>query len=109
MKFVKFAMIATSLLAVALCFAYDVLSAGSQGVFVLICCLVPGALGAFGTVVRKGIPRWAAIVSVVSFLIVGMKTSGAPEGSSLDNLMMVGFLGLLLALVLSIKPDAPAA
>ena len=105
MKFVKFAMIATSALAAGLALAYDVLSAGGHGIFVLICCLLPGALGAYGTFARQSIPRWAAIVSAVSFLVVGMKTSGGPEGSSLENLMMVSFLGLLLAVALSIKPD----
>ncbi len=108
MKYVKFAMIAVSLLCIGLCLAYNVLSAGGQGVFVLICCALPAALGLFGTFVQKGIPRWAAIVSAVSLLLVGFKTSGGPDGGDLENLMLVSFLGMILAVVLSIKPDKAA-
>ncbi len=105
MKFVKFALIAASLLAAILCLSYDVLSAGGQGVFVFICCLLPGVLGVFGTVIQSTLPRWAAIVSSLSFLLVGLKTSGGPEGGPLENVMMVGFLGLILGAVLAVKPE----
>jgi hypothetical protein len=49
-------------------------------------------------------PRWASIVSAVAFLIVAMKTTEEP----FDNIMMAAAGGLLLAIVLAIKPDASA-
>ena len=41
-------------------------------------------LGLLGTFVWKGIPRWAAGLSIVTFLIVGMKTASDP----FENIMM---------------------
>ncbi len=52
-----------------------------------------------------GMPRWASAVSMVSFWIVGMKTSG--NVSDLNNIMMAVFFASFMALALLIAPDRP--
>jgi hypothetical protein len=107
MRYVKFVMIAFAALATILSLMYKAFSYGGQGVLVFILCVVPLALGAFGTFVRHTMPRWASIVSALSFLVLAMKTT---EGDDWQNVMLCAAVGLLLAVALAIRPDrAPAA
>lgn len=50
-------------------------------------------------------PRWAAVVAAMSFLIAAMKTSGGPDGGPFQNVMMAAALGLILAVALAIRPE----
>ena len=77
---------------------------GGQGIFVLVLCVIPVALVGYGTV-KKAMPRWASVVSALSFLLVAMKTTNAP----FDNVMMAGALGLILSIVLAIKTPSSKA
>jgi hypothetical protein len=107
MRYVKFAMMGFAALATILSLVYNVFSFGGQGALVFVLCVVPLALGVFGTVVKPTLPRWAAIVSALDFLILGMKTT---EGDNWQNVMLAAVAGLLLAVVLAIRPDrAPAS
>jgi len=106
MRYVKFAMIAFAAIATILSLMYKAFSYGGQGILVLVLCVIPLALGLFGTVVKPTLPRWAAIVSAFSFLILAMKTT---EGDNWQNVMLAAAVGLILAIVLAIRPDrAPA-
>jgi hypothetical protein len=106
MSYVKYAIGAIGIVAAILAIVYGIMSAGGQGIFVLALCLIPAALAAFGTVVVHGMPRWGSIVSALSFALLAMKTR---EGADFQNIMMMAVLGLLLAVVLAIKPDGSKA
>jgi hypothetical protein len=105
MRYVKFIVLGIGLLSALLSAVYGAFDLGGAGITVFVACLIPAALCAFGTFVKPTIPRWAAIVSVIAFLVVGMKTSGG--GSDFENVMLLAFLGLILSIVLSIRPDRP--
>lgn len=107
MRIVKFIMMGLAAVAVVLGLTYDLLSAGGQGIFTLAMAAVPVALGVLSEVTKKGFPRWMGGVSLVSLLLVGMKTSG--DDTDLNNVMMAAFFGMVLALVLLIKPEKPVA
>ncbi len=107
MRYVKFTILGISVLSAILSLAYDALSFGGQGIFLLVACLVPAACAAFGTFVKPVMPRWASLLSVLAFFIVGMKTSGG--SSDLQNVMLLAFVGLILGIVLAIRPDRVAA
>ena len=102
MKYLKFVIGGAGILATVLGIANHLLSAGSQGLIVLVAAVLPVALVAFGTVVRATMPRWAAVTSAVSFLLVALKTR---EGDALQNIMMAAVLGLLAAIALAIRPE----
>jgi ABC-type Fe3+-siderophore transport system permease subunit len=103
MRTVKHVMTAFSLGAFALALVYGVYEAGGQGIFTLVMCLVPAALGILTTVLRTGFSRPLAAVSAVAMLIAAMKTS--VRDSPLENIMLVAFFGMVFALVLVIVPD----
>ena len=105
MRYVKFAMMALAGIGVVLGLVYDLLSAGGQGIFTMAMCATPLVLGIVSEVGKRGFPRWMGGVSLVSMLIVGMKTSG--DDSDLNNIMMAAFFGMILAIVLLIKPEQP--
>ena len=107
MRYVKFSVLGLSVLSAVLSVAYGALSFGGQGIFLLVSCLVPAAGAAFGTFVKPTMPRWASILSVLAFLVVGMKTSGG--SSDLQNVMLLAFVGLILSIVLAIRPDRVTA
>ncbi|MCA9691596.1 MAG: hypothetical protein KC636_18470 [Myxococcales bacterium] len=100
MKIVKFLMIAFGLLGAILGFSMDILSL-EGGAIVVCASLLPALLGLLGTFVWKGIPRWAAGVSILAFMVVGMKTTEEP----FQDIMLAAFAGMLLAIALTIKPD----
>jgi len=102
MRFVKFFMMAMGVVGVVLSVVYKLPSYGSHGLIVLGACGVPVALGALGTFVFDGLPRWASAISALAFLVAAMKTS---KGEDLQNIMLVAALGVLVAIVLLIKPD----
>jgi hypothetical protein len=106
MRYVKFTILGLGALSFVLSISYGALSFGGQGVFLLVTCLLPALLATFGTFVKPTMPRWASFVSALSFLIVGMKTSGG--SSDLQNVMLLGFVGLILSLVIAIRPDRAA-
>jgi hypothetical protein len=105
MRFLKYVILAFSLIALALCLAYGVHSFGGQGWLTLGASALPGVLAALGILVWKGFPRWAGGVCLAAFLLVGMKTSGGNE--ELQNIMVAGFFGIFPSLALLIKPDRP--
>ena len=87
MRYLKFIVLGLSVLAVVLCFVAGVHTMGGQGIFALLMAVAPGILAALGAFVVKGFPRWAAGVSLICFLILGMKTSS--ESGPLSNIMLV--------------------
>jgi hypothetical protein len=106
MKVVKLVMIALGLLGAILSLAYKLPSYGVHGMIVVVACLVPVALGALGTFVMRGLPRWGSAISALAFLIVALKTS---KGDDLQNIMVAAAAGLLSAVALLIKPDRARA
>jgi len=105
-QYVKFALMGFGALAAILGLSASILSFGGHGILVFVCCLVPVGLGAMTLVTKKGMPRWASIVSLVALLVAAMKTS---EGSAFENIMMAAAAGMVCALVLAIKPDKGTA
>jgi hypothetical protein len=83
----------------------SVYSAAGAELIVLGARLVPVLLGGLGTFVVDGMPRWAATMSALAFVIAAMKTS---HGSEPQNIMMAAAAGLLVAIALLIKPDRAA-
>ncbi len=106
MRYIKFTILGLGALSFVLSISYGALSFGGQGIFLLVCCALPALLAAFGTFVKPTMPRWASLVSALGFFLVGMKTSGG--SSDLQNVMLLGFLGLILSLVIAIRPDRVA-
>jgi hypothetical protein len=102
MKVVKWLVLAFSALAVILAVSAKLQTLGGQGVFTLVMAALPGALVALSLVLALPFARLFAAVSLVAFLIVGMKTSQADE---FQNIMMAAAGGILIALVLLIKPE----
>ena len=104
MRGVKYAMLGLGAISVLLCLIYNVFQHGGHGILLFVTCLVPTALAGL-SIKLGGMPRWASAVSLVSFMIAGMKTSG--DQSDLNNIMMAVFFAMLLSLVLLILPDRP--
>ncbi len=104
MRGVKYGMLGLGAISVLLCLLYNVFQYGVHGVIILVFCLVPTALAGL-SIKMGGMPRWASAVSMVSFWIVGMKTSG--NVSDLNNIMMAVFFASFMALALLIAPDRP--
>lgn len=106
MKLVKLIMIALGLVGAALSIVYKLPAYGTHGVIVLVACLVPVLLGGLGTFVFDGLPRWAAVISALAFVVAAMKTS---KGEELQNIMLAAAAGLLVSLILVLRPDRPRA
>jgi hypothetical protein len=102
MKIVKLAMMGLGVVGAILSLVYKLPSYGTHGTMVLVACLVPVALGALGTFVVDGMPRWASVLSALAFLIAAMKTTG---GREFQNIMLIAVVGLLAAVALLIRPD----
>lgn len=102
MSIVKYLMIATALLGVVLALAVDVLAA-SGGIKLLVVLAVPIVLGVLSIVQKRGLPRWAGGVSILAFLLAAMWTTEPP----FDNVMMAAALGIILSIILTIRPDRP--
>ncbi len=103
MRYVKYAMLGLGSIAVLLCLVYNVFQYGGHGTLLFVFCLIPTVLAAISLKLWGGMPRWASAVSMASFLLAAMKSSG--DQSDLNNIMMAVFVGMILALVLLIKPD----
>jgi hypothetical protein len=101
MRIVLYVLMAVGALVAGLGIAKGLLSLGGHGVFVVVCGLVPVALGALAIARKGAFPRWAAGLSLVFFLLAGMKTSGA---DSLAAIMVMAFVGMLVAVALLLKP-----
>lgn len=85
---------------------------GGHGAMVLGALAVGAGMGAFNLAVKP--VRWTAIVALVAFAIVGMKLSGGDEaglvtGAGATGGMLIGFVGMVLSLVLAVKPGAKRA
>jgi hypothetical protein len=106
MKLVKLFMVGFGLLGAALSIVYKLPSYGTHGLIVLGACLVPVLLGGLGTFVFDSLPRWAAVISALAFVVAAMKTS---KGTDLQNIMLASAAGLLVALILVIRPDRSRA
>lgn len=107
MRYVKFLVLALGALGVVLSLMYSVLSAGFHGVVVVAGCALPAGLAAYGTFAKPTMPRWAAVVSAISFLIVGMKTT--ESGPDIENIMLAAFFGIIVSAILAIRPERSAA
>jgi hypothetical protein len=122
MRNLNWALIACSLVGAILMIALPILEAGDpiklfdipggHGAVILICMLAGGALAAVNLAV--GPARWTAIVALVGYAIVGMKLSGGDEGpvkiaAGGTAGMMLAFVGMLISLVLAIKPGKQRA
>ncbi len=105
MKVMKWIVLAFSLLAVALALASKLLSLGGQGIFTLVMAALPGCLVAVSLGLGRPFGRLFAGISIVAFLIVCLKTS---EGHDYENIMMAAFAGLVVALIVLIKPEKAA-
>jgi hypothetical protein len=105
MKAVKLVILVISLLAVVLGLSAHLQSFGGQGIFTLSLAALPGVLVAASLGLRRPFGRLFAGLSLVSFLLLGMKTSDA---EILQNIMMAAFAGVVLALVLLVKPERSA-
>ena len=103
-RYLKYTVIGLSLVGAVLSLAYNVMKFGVHGVAVLVGCLAPAALAGWFTV-KPPMPRWAAVVSAVSLLVVGMKTSG--DDKDIQNIMVASFFAMIAAIVLAIKPERP--
>jgi len=101
MQYLKFVSAAFGAIATFLCFNYGLHNFGGQGWLTIGLSAAPIALAGLG-IMQKGMPRWASVVSALSFLIVAMKTT---QGESLQNIMMAAAGGLIVAIVMAIKPD----
>jgi hypothetical protein len=79
-----------------------------HGVLTLACLAVGGAMGAVNLFMKPA--RWASGIAIVAFLIAGMKTSGGGDaaGPGLTGPMILAFLGILLAVALTVKPGTKA-
>lgn len=87
------------------------LDVGGHGYLTLACLLAGGAMGVMGL---SKPARWSAAVALVAFLIAGMKLSGVDEGpvkagAGADGGMILAFVGMLIALALTIKPGKKTA
>lgn len=103
MRYVKLVMMGFAGLGLAIGLNYGLLSAGNQGIFALAMCALPVVLGGLTEVTKKGFPRWMAGLSAVAMLIAAMKTQS--DHGDLSNIMMLTFFGMVLSLVLLIKPQ----
>lgn len=104
MRYLKHGILVLALAALGVSVSQSVWDAGVHGVILLVACALPAVLAALGIAVWKAFPRWAAVVSLVSFLLAGLKTSG-DSSSPLANAMVAAFFGMIVAAVLAIKPD----
>lgn len=99
MRYVIYVMVLAGVLALALSVTEHVWTYGGQGYLLLGLCALPVVLGGIAAAQRR-CPRWISGVSALAFLVAAMKTTEAP----LDNIMMAAALGLVLAIVLAIRP-----
>jgi hypothetical protein len=106
MRYLKYLILILGVVGTIVALAEELYAIGTHGYIVLATCLIPVLLAGLGATVIKGFPRWAAAVTLLSFLVAGIKTS---EVDSLAGIMMSAFVGMLLSLVLLVKPDRPAA
>jgi len=106
MQYLKFIVAALSLLAVALGLSAGLQSLGGQGQFTLAMSALPLLLVGLALGLGRPFARWMGAVSLVAFLIVGMKTS---EAAALDGVMMAAFFGMVVALVVVIRPERARA
>jgi hypothetical protein len=102
MQYAKFIVAALSLVCVALGLSVGLQNLGGQGLFTLIASATPLLLVALALASKRRFGRWMGAVSLIAFLIVGMKTS---EAESLENVMVAAFFGMLVALVVLIRPE----
>jgi len=102
MKNAKLVMMGLGVVGVILCFVHNLPSYGTHGLIVLISFLVPVLLGALGTLILDGMPRWASALSAIAFLVAVMKTR---TGDDFRALMVAAAAGCLIALALLVKPD----
>lgn len=102
MKVVKWIVLGFSLIVVGMGLAAKLSSFGGQGLFTLVMGLLPALL--VGAAIGLGRPfgRLFAGLSLVAFLIVGMKTSSSED---LENIMMVAFAGMIASLIPLIRPE----
>lgn len=89
-------------IALGLCLIFNIFTYGGNGVFTLILCLVPLLLSGLSITGKMAFTRKWAAISMVCWLIVGMKTSG---GDKFQGLMVVAFFAMVCSFILLIFPE----
>ena len=106
MQSLKFIIAALSIAGVGLGLSAGLQSLGNQGLFTLILTAVPLLLAGLALGLGRPFGRWMGAVSLIAFMIVGMKTTDA---ESLACVMMIAFFGMLAAVVVLIRPERAKA
>ncbi len=79
------------------------LDAGGQGYFTLSLFVVAAAVA--GLFFKTGeFVRWQGIVTLIAFLIAGMKVSEGEGASGQTVMMLSAFAGMLVSIALIVKP-----
>ena len=65
---------------------------------------MPGIFGGLATAKGAGLTRGQAIGSALCFLLAGMKSQEA-----FQNVMMAAFFGMILCVIMAIKPETAKA
>lgn len=106
MRAIKWIVFGFSALVVILCIVAKLQTLGGQGIFTLAMAALPAVLVIGSQLLGWSFGRLFAGLSLVGFLIVGMKTS---QGDEFSNIMMAAFAGMLVSLVNLIKPEKVSA
>ena len=104
MVIVKYILGLAALGAITLAMSLGALSVDG-GMKLMVVLGVPLVATAVFSLRRQSLPRWASGLSLLCFLLAAMWTTEAP----FDDVMMLAALGLVLSLVLLIRPDRPGA
>ena len=96
--------LAGAIAVVALPFAAGIkaISVGSHGIILLVCFGVPLALGGLGA--ATGYKRWMGIVTLLTFLVAGMKSTGSGGQSGQTVCLFAAFLGAVISILVIITP-----
>src|SRR5688572_1296707 len=78
------------------------ISVPTHGMILLFTYLIPLALGGFGA--ARGFTRWIGGVSLLCFLVAGMKSAGDGGDSGQTMMLLSAFVGMLAALAVAIAP-----
>ena len=100
MKVVRLGMVGLSALSVILCVVGDAPSYGAAGWQLIIFTALPAVMGAVATARKIPLTRRQSGICAALFLIAAMKSQDA-----LGNVMMATFFGMMLSLVLTIRPE----
>ncbi|MFT5432663.1 MAG: hypothetical protein ACI9OJ_003365 [Myxococcota bacterium] len=101
MERLRYLMMALSAVGGVMLLSEGILGFGGNGVLTFLFCLAPLGLGTVVTVSKTGLTRGQAVLSAAFFLITVKNTNEA-----FQNTMILVFFGMLICIVLAIKPEA---